>query len=118
MIPAKLALEKFTEGDEWDGIPSLTITINGAAPPVPLASAKMRFKKPGAVPSTVVELSSATPGQITIVSAATWEISVPPQLVAGLTFGKWTWRLRCLDTSTTGRPKTYLADEIEVLETI
>jgi hypothetical protein len=118
MIPGKLPLEKYTEGDEWEGIPSLSITVNGAPPTTPLGIVTMRFKKAGSVPSDVVQLSSATAGQITILDPANWEISVPPQVVAGHTFGKWVWRLRCQDTSATGRPKTYVADEIEVLETV
>lgn len=118
MTPQKLALENFTEGDEWEGIPSLTITINGAPPASPLALVTLRFKKANSLPGEAVELTSATAGQITIVSAANWEISIPAQIVAGLTFGKWTWRLRCRDSTADGGPKTYLADEITVLETV
>ncbi len=118
MNPEKLALEKFTEGDEWDGIPALSITVNGAPPDAPLAVVTMRFKKAGDVPSEVVELTSATAGQITISSAENWEISIPAQIVAGLTRGKWAWRLKCRDNSASGRPKTYLADEITILETV
>jgi hypothetical protein len=118
MTPAKLALEDFTEGDEWEGIPSLTLTINGAAPASPLTLVTMRFKKANALPGDAVELTSATAGQITIVSAANWEISIPPQIVAGLTFGKWTWRIRCTDATTDGAPKTYLGDVLTVLETV
>lgn len=118
MTPQKLSLESFTEGDEWDGIPALTFRVNGSPPATPLALATLRFKLAAPAAGAVVQLSSATAGQITIVSAANWEITVPPQIVAGLTKGRWSWRLRCSDTSTTGRPKTYLADEILVLETI
>lgn len=118
MTPEKLPLEKFTEGDEWEGIPALSITVNGAPPTDPLAVVTMRFKKAGSVPSDVVQLTTANAGEIDISSAANWEITIPPQIVAGLTHGKWTWRIKCRDNSPTGRPKTYLADEITVLETV
>ena len=117
MTPQKLALTPFTEGDEWEGIPSLTVTINGAPPASALTLVTMRFKKANSLPGEVVELSSAD-AEITITSAANWGISVPAQVVAGLTYGKWTWRLKCRDNSATGRPKTYLADELTVLETV
>jgi hypothetical protein len=123
MTPQKLPLTPFTEGDEWEGIPSISITVGPAggpfAPPAaPLASVTMRFKKSGGMTSDVVELSSATAGQITITSAANWTFTIPPQIVAGLTSGKWTWRIKCRDNTATGKPKTYLADEITVLETV
>lgn len=124
MTPQKLSLEPFTEGDEWEGIPSITIRTGPTggpfvAPAIPLASVTMRFKRSGAEPPVeVVELSSATAGQITITSAANWQFSVPSQLVPLLKFGKWKWRIRLRDTSTDGNPRTYLADEIQVLETV
>lgn len=114
MIPAKLALESFTEGDRWDGIPDLSITVNGAVPASPISEVTMRFKKAGSVPSDVVELNSATPAEMLIVSNANWEITVPPQEVPGLTWGEWTWRIRI--TAADGTKKTYLADNIKVLE--
>jgi len=77
MTPQKLTLTPFTEGDEWEGIPAITIT-----------------------------------------SAANWEFTIPAQIVAGLTYGKWTWRIKCKDNTGTGKPKTYLADELTVLETV
>jgi hypothetical protein len=120
---APLKLESFTEGDEWDGVPSISITVGPEggpfAPPAnPLSVVTMRFKKSGDVPSDVVELTSATAGQITITNAATWTFSIPAQIVAGLTKGKWTFRIKCKDNTATGKPKTYLGDEITVLETV
>lgn len=117
MTPQKLALTPFTEGDEWDGIPSLTVTINGAPPASPLTLVTMRFKKANSLPGEVVELSSAD-AEITITSAANWEITIPPQIIAGLTFGKWTWRLKFKDSTADGAPQTYLGDELTVLETV
>jgi len=116
MIPGKLSLVPFTEGDDWAGIPSLTITVNGVAPPSAIASVRMRFKKAGAVPSAVVELISTNALQINILNAATWHFRLPEQTIPGLTFGKWAWRIRI--TSAAGRTRTFLADEITVLETV
>lgn len=116
MTPAKLTLTPFTEGDTWEGIPSLTIRVNGAAPAADITSVTMRFKKADRVPGTEVQLSSATPAQITITNANNWQIAIPPQIVPGLISGKWTWRLRVTDA--TGVISTYLADELTVLETV
>ena len=116
MIPQKLTLTPFTEGDTWDGIPSLTVTINGAQPSSALSVVTMRFKKSGGNESDVVELTSATVGQITISNAAAWVVSVPAQIVAGLTAGKWDWRMQFTDAA--GKKRTYLAEQITVLETV
>lgn len=116
MTPSKLALVPFTEGDTWEGIPSVTIRVNGAAPASAMSLVTMRFKKAGAVPSETVELSSAVSGKITITDAATWVFTVPEQEVPGLTAGKWTWRIRVRDAA--NKRRTYLSDQIEVLETV
>lgn len=122
MIPQKLTLTPFTEGDTWSGIPSVVITVGPdggpfVAPENPLEIVTMRFKKAGGLDSDVVQLTSATAGQITITSAATWTFTIPPQIVSGLTAGKWDWRIRC--TSNSGDDvQTYLAGQITVLETV
>lgn len=123
MKPAPLKIIPFTEGDEWDGVPSISITVGPEAGPFappanPLSLVTMRFKKAGSVQPELVELTSATAGQITILNAATWTFKVPPQVVPGLTEGKWIFRIKCRDNSATGKPKTYLGDEIIILETV
>jgi hypothetical protein len=123
MKPAPLRLDPFTEGDEWDGVPSISITVGPQAgpfapPTTPLSVVTMRFRKQGVSTNEVVELSSVTPAQITILNAATWTFRIPPQVVPALTHGKWIFRIKCRDSSGTGRPKTYLGDEITVLETV
>lgn len=115
MKPGKLTLEPFTEGDSWDGIPAFTLTVNGVPPASPIDTVTMRFKKSGSQPSEIITLSSAD-DEITIVDAAGWEIEVPQQIVAGLTYGKWDWRIRITDDE--GVIKTYVADTIEILETV
>jgi len=115
MRPSKLPLEPFTAGDHFDGIPTVTITVNGAPPASAMTLVTMRFKKKDFPNGTPVELSSAD-AEITIESAANWEFSVPEQAIAGLTDGTWTWRISVTDAE--GVKKTYLADEITVLETV
>lgn len=114
MTPAKLTLESFTAGDTWDGIPALTIRVNGVAPAPDISLVKMRFAKADRTGGVPVELSSAVAGQITITNANNWEVSIPGQLMPGLTAGRWLWRIRITDS--TGAKRTYLADEITVLE--
>jgi hypothetical protein len=116
MIPSKLALTPFTEGDTWEGLPSVTIRVNDAAPASPISTVTMRFKKAGAVPSEVIELSSDEPAEINITDAEGWVFAIPEQALPGLTFGKWIWRIRVTDAA--GEIRTYLADELTVLETV
>lgn len=123
MIPQKLPLTPFVEGDAWRDAIAIAITTGPdggpyATPASPLTLATMRFSKIGSEAATVVQLSTADATQITIVSAAGWELSLPVQIIPGLTAGKWAWQLRCRDNSATGNPQTYLADVIEILETI
>ena len=123
MTPQSLTLDPFTEGDEWEGIPGIAIKLGPdggpfVAPESPLSLVTMRFKRVGRDGSAVVELSSAVAGQITITDAAAWEFSIPEQIMPELKTGTWAWRIRCKDSTTTGKPKTYLADTIEVLETV
>lgn len=123
MRPYKLPTEPFTEGDSWDGIPAAIVTIGPeggpfVAPASPLSLVTMRFQKLGSENEPIVELSSATAGEITIVSAANWEFSIPEQIVPGLTEGKWIWQIKCKDSTATGTPKTWMAGEQEVLASI
>jgi hypothetical protein len=116
MIPAKLPLEKFTAGDRWAGIPALAITVNGITPASPITAARLRFKKSTEVlPNPPVELSNAN-SKLTIVSAANWEISVPPQIVPELTAGDWLFQLKI--TAADGSLDTYISDKLTVLETV
>ncbi len=115
MSPALLRLEPFTAGDTWDGIPSITLKINGAAPAAALASARMRFQRDGRQIPEFVELSSAVGAQIVITSAAGWELTVPPQPVA-LTRGSWSYNLETTDTA--GEVQTFLFGSIEILRDI
>lgn len=123
MIRQSLPLDPITEGDEWDGIIGLSIKTGPdggpfVAPESPLTLVTMRFKKEGSEGSPVVELSSDVAGQITITNAAEWEFTVLPQIIPELKAGMWAWQIRLKNSSTSGKPQTYFADTLEVLETI
>jgi hypothetical protein len=53
--PTHFTLESFTAGDQFPGIPSIRIAINGAAPATDLVSAELRFAQKG---KTTVVLAS------------------------------------------------------------
>jgi hypothetical protein len=114
MIPAKLYLEPFTEGDTWGGIPETTVLFNGAAPLVALASVSMRFVKETQASTEAAEITSANPAQISLTSAALWKFTVPPQQMSALTEGVWKWQLKVIDTL--GVKSTIAFDKLTVLE--
>ncbi len=114
MTPKTITLEPFTEGDHFPGIPALSILIEGVTPATPLATAIMRFA-PADGSAEPVELTSADE-QITIVSAANWEISVPRQAVPGLTARRWNCQIKLIDT--TGIKDTYISTQQLVLPTV
>jgi hypothetical protein len=118
MIPINQPLEDFVEGHTWGGIPAIVIRVNGSPPASALASVTMRFKKVGSEVTPVVELSSAVAGQITITSAANWEFTIPKQLVPGLTDGRWSWMITCLDVAATPNKDPYLKGEFVVAPAI
>ena len=120
MTPKTISLEPFTEGDAWSGIPQISITEGPeggpfAPPASDLATVTMRFKKADGTPDDVVELSSAA-AKITITSANNWTFAIPPQVIAGLTTGRWNWNIRCINAA--GMPATYLTGQVNVLPTI
>lgn len=116
MIPGKLKIEPFTAGDTWRGVPAFSIRVNGAAPSYPIATAVMRFQKStAAMPNPPFELASNTT-KLVVISAANWELKVPPQIVPELTAGDWDFQIKITDTL--GTRETYIADTLTVLKTI
>jgi|GEM_PF-5447701 len=116
MIPGKLQIESFTEGDSWRGVPAFSIRVNGAAPSFPIAMAVMRFQKAtAAIPNPPFELASNTT-KLIVTSVANWELKVPPQIVPQLTAGDWDFQIKITDTQ--GTRETYIADKLTVLKTI
>ena len=122
MIPGKLTLTPFVEGNEWEGIPQIVIEIGPdggpyVAPDTSLATVTMRFLKTASETETIVELSSAN-NEIEILDAENWTFKVPRQVVPTLTEGVWDWQINCEDDSETGSPLTYFSDTIKVLKKI
>ena len=117
MTPQALTLDPITAGDTWPGIPSISIriSVNGVSSPPssPLKTVRMRFAQRLMSLGDVVELSSSSPDEILITSAANWEFSIPPQAVPSLTEGSWRWNLET--TADDGTVATYLAGEFPVL---
>lgn len=91
------------KGDNWDGLPAVTILINDLTPAAAIASAELIFFNAEKGPDTP-ELMLTSPTKITITSAAAWEIEVPPQIL-DLPVGEWTFRLRITDSA--GIKKTF-----------
>lgn len=111
MEPQIYPLQRFVAGDHWPGIPSVQIKINGAAPPTALSSARLRFLNSG---GPAVEIASPT--GIVITNPTTWLMTIPKQAVPGLTAGHWRWQLKTTDAA--GVVATWLAGEVEALESV
>lgn len=111
MTPTAYNMQPVVRGDRWNGIPTITILVNGQVPPIALASARMQFRKtagPGA------ELTTEN-GLMGIVSAAGWELSIPAQSLP-LVAGRWNYDIETTDIA--GTVKTYVAGTILITEDI
>lgn len=96
------------QNDTWTGISSVTVT---PAPASPLASVIMAFKVDPSATAPALQLTSAD-SQISIINAATWTFSVPPQTIT-LAPGIWYWQIQT--TSAAGKVYTYTQGTMEVL---
>ncbi len=110
MTPGEVTLSSYSYGDTWNGIAQITVAVGGSPPAANLASVEMEFR-PRSVPSKQAKLLTS-PDDITIVSAANWEISIPAQDLE-LNAGKYDWYLTTVDAD--GVRKTYIKGTIEVL---
>lgn len=103
-------------GDQWPGIPGLRIRISpgGPPPPTPLLAVEVsffkRYHEPGNTPATGCILTE-THG-VTILSAADWTVSVPPQVLP-LDVGSWDMRIRTNDAIE--GPQTRVIGTIQIL---
>lgn len=111
MIPPTINLDDHYRGDAWEGISFGPIVedINGTPTPPALAcvSCRMQFRKKRGL-ELGYELSSVPAtgkGTITIVDAATYEFSVPRQLIL-LDAGDWLWDFETTDSA--GLPTTWV----------
>ena len=124
--PAKITLEDHYKGDWWEGMVIGPVLVNGVAPTATLISCKMQFRDEW---DELGHEFNTTPGAgigtITIDDAATWEITVPPQLLNLLTDesenGKnnsKTWYLDFQTTDSDGAILTLYRGTIKVLEDV
>lgn len=112
--PANVTLPSFVRGDTWDGIDEITITVNDAAPPYPLASAKIEFRKgskTGDLGHTLSTAPQSGDGIIQVADAALWKLIVPPQDMP-LTAAIWHYDIQTTDSQ--GTVKTYIAGTVTV----
>lgn len=116
MKPSTYNFPDLVRGDTFDGISSLQITVNDAAPTTALASVRAQFRRSKKADAVLLELSSETsPATISIDNASTWLISVPAGSL-DLPVGKAFYDMEFTDAD--GRKKTYIAGTIEVLQDV
>ena len=120
MIPQYIPLTPITEGDAFPGIPAIQIRTGPeggpyVAPEKDLTLARLIFG-PADGKGAAVVLSSAVSGEINITSAANWEITIPRQVIPGLTAGRWNVQLKLTDAD--GMPETYIETQQLVRPTV
>ena len=120
MIPDTIPLIPFTEGDAFPGVPTIQIRTGPeggpfVAPEADLSLAQLIFSPADGKGDRVI-LSSAVAGQITIVSAQNWDMTIPRQAVPGLTAGRWNVQLKLTDSA--GLTDTWIATQQLILPTV
>lgn len=114
--PAQFNLDDHVQGDTWEGITLIgPVTINGAAPALPLASATLTFRRSYSDFEPAYVLTTGTPpqgqGQMTLQSAAEWRLSVPAQPLP-LKAATWRWDVTMVDSA--GGTYTYVGGLLKV----
>jgi len=100
-------------GDAWPGIPTIRINVNGAPLPADVASARMIFFSAEHGPECPAQVLES-PTDILIVSADTWELTVPA-IVLELGRGKWYFRLATLSEDGPSSSRTWLVGHLLIL---
>jgi hypothetical protein len=86
--PEKIKLSDHYKNDTWEGMIIGPVLINGAQPSQNIVSARMEFRDKDDQLGYALDTSpGAGEGTITIDDAATWEITVAPQLIPGVDAG-------------------------------
>lgn len=102
MTPASYTLPAHLEGDIWEGLLIGPVTINGTAPAVALASARIHFRKaPTDLQPAYVLSTAPTAGQgsLTLLDAATWLVRAPRQPLPLKPWKKWRWEVEFVDAN-------------------
>ena len=100
-------------GDTWDGINSITITVNGT--PVNLTGAQVKMEFRQSIDSPVVLTLSTQDGSIVIMNAAGGIIQIPPQKIE-IPFTTYLYDLQV--TYPNGTVKTYMSGTWEIVPDI
>jgi hypothetical protein len=96
-------------GDTWDGINSITISVNGVPINLTDASIKMEFRQD--LDSPVALTLSTIDGSIEIVNAVSGIIRIPPKKIE-IPFAKYFYDLQV--TYANGTVKTYMEGSWEI----
>jgi hypothetical protein len=96
-------------GDTWDGINSITISVNGSPINLTGASVKMEFRQ--SLDSPVVLTLSTTDNSIIVTNAAGGVISIPAKKIE-IPFAKYLYDLQV--TYSSGVVKTYMSGTWEI----
>jgi hypothetical protein len=102
---AELNLAPFVVGNQWPGIPLYTITTppSGAGD---LAEVEIQFRTDAPSSPAYAAKLSASGGEITILSAADWSFTVPPQTLP-LGAGIFYQSIKLTDDSTPPQSYTF-----------
>ncbi len=113
MAPLKMSLDAQYKGDTWDGFSLDSILIDGALPTVAMTSAKMQFRsKTNELGFEYNTVETNCKGLITIDTAATWAMTIEPEILP-MDTGVWWWDLEVVDVN--GRLKTILAGRLRII---
>lgn len=103
-LPGRYTIPAAVTGDTFAGIPEMSVTVNGDPPTVALASVRMQFRTSADAASASLALTSSG-GDITINSAANWNITVEPFEIT-LAAANYVYDIEFTDTG--GTVRTYV----------
>ena len=105
--PDNITLEPVKYEDTWDGL-VVAMSSTGTAFAANLSSVQMFFRNSVGT----IGMSLASPSDITIDNAATWDFTVGEVLLMPLAIGVWSWSIKTTDAGGVG--KTRLSGTIEI----
>jgi len=94
--PAQFLLGVYTIGATWKGVSELSLSSNGTTFDSSLALVRMVFKDESG--NTLLTLSSAVSGEITITDAAEWKARIEPIAAPPFTVGSLRWYIETTDS--------------------
>jgi hypothetical protein len=114
MKPAFFEIPSFVRGDTWNGINSISITVNSSFPIASVVSSRIQFKTHKKDTTALATLTSAD-GSIVITDVDAWTFHIPQQNI-DLPVGKLFWDMEIVDSSDNVR--TYLEGTVTVLQDV